>query len=253
MYDRHMAADFARRVTPVLEQLLLHALPAGAAVLDLCCGSGRVTQALLERGFRATGVDSSEAMLRLARQNAPGAELVLADMRSLALPHIYAAVVSTFNALAHAHTVDDLGQALRSAHAVLAPGGVMVFDLSMHEQYELRWCGSLCYAGPDAACIVRPSYDPAQRLARNDITIFPRPVLDVKGVTSAARPGSPEPADRKPGTYSLTILQKCHTESEVRHALTEAGFPKIESFDAERDLGMRDESGRRFFRATRGD
>lgn len=251
MYDRHMAKDFARRVMPVLEQLLLQTLPAGAAVLDLCCGSGRVTQGLVEHGFRVTGVDSSEPMLRLARQNAPGAELVLADMRSLALPQACAAVVSTFNALAHAHTVDDLGQALRKAHAALTPGGVMVFDLSMHEQYELRWCGSFCYAGPDAACIVRPSYDPAQRLARNDITIFPRPNLGAKAVTTAARSASPEAGSRRPESHSLTILQKCHTESEVRHALTEAGFPKVESFDAERDLDMTGESGRRFFRATR--
>lgn len=251
MYDRHMATDFARHVMPVLEQLLLRTLPAGAAVLDLCCGSGRVTQGLVERGFRVTGVDSSEPMLRLARHNAPGAELVLADMRSLALPHTYAAIVSTFNALAHAHTVEDLGQALRNAHTALAPGGLMVFDLSMHEQYELRWCGSLCYAGPDAACIVRPSYDSSLRLARNDITIFPRPKHATKSVPTAARSGSPQPGSRKPETHSLTILQKCHTESEVRHALTDSGFPKIESFDAERDLGMTGESGRRFFRATR--
>lgn len=39
------------------------AVPAGAHILELGCGAGRVTRPLLERGFRVTAVDESAEML----------------------------------------------------------------------------------------------------------------------------------------------------------------------------------------------
>jgi len=47
----------------------LNAFPAGARVLDLPCGTGRLTRLLVERGYRVTGADVSEAMLAKAREN----------------------------------------------------------------------------------------------------------------------------------------------------------------------------------------
>jgi SAM-dependent methyltransferase len=47
----------------------LNAIPAGSNVLDLPCGTGRMTRVLVERGYRVTGADASEAMLSRARGN----------------------------------------------------------------------------------------------------------------------------------------------------------------------------------------
>ncbi|MEX0611224.1 MAG: class I SAM-dependent methyltransferase, partial [Pirellulales bacterium] len=47
----------------------LNAIPAGARVLDLPCGTGRMTRLLVERGYRVTSADVSEAMLSAAREN----------------------------------------------------------------------------------------------------------------------------------------------------------------------------------------
>jgi len=44
-------------------------IPDGARVLDLPCGTGRVTRLLLEHGFHVTAADASEPMVRLAREN----------------------------------------------------------------------------------------------------------------------------------------------------------------------------------------
>ena len=41
--------------------------PPGAALLDICCGHGRHAIPLAERGYRVTGVDSSEDALAAAR------------------------------------------------------------------------------------------------------------------------------------------------------------------------------------------
>ena len=53
-------------------QCILNALdgiPTGSRVLDLPCGSGRLTRLLVGQGFRVTGADVSEAMLTRARTN----------------------------------------------------------------------------------------------------------------------------------------------------------------------------------------
>jgi SAM-dependent methyltransferase len=47
----------------------LKAIPAGSKVLDLPCGTGRLTRLLVERGYRVTGADASEAMLSRAKSN----------------------------------------------------------------------------------------------------------------------------------------------------------------------------------------
>lgn len=43
---------------------VLNHLPAGASVLDLGCGAGRLAKDLADRGHQVTGVDESAAMLR---------------------------------------------------------------------------------------------------------------------------------------------------------------------------------------------
>ncbi|MCC7424156.1 MAG: class I SAM-dependent methyltransferase [Planctomycetaceae bacterium] len=47
----------------------LATVPAGSNVLDLPCGTGRLTPLLAERGLRITGADSSPRMAELAHAN----------------------------------------------------------------------------------------------------------------------------------------------------------------------------------------
>ncbi|HEX2728424.1 MAG TPA: class I SAM-dependent methyltransferase [Rubrobacteraceae bacterium] len=49
--------------------------------LDVGCGSGgRVINALAQSGFEITGIDVSESMVRLARENHPGSRFVFGDI-----------------------------------------------------------------------------------------------------------------------------------------------------------------------------
>lgn len=57
----------------------------GAEVLDVGCGTGRLTPFLTAHGLRVQGVDLSEEMVRTARRDHPGAVFEVGDVRSL--PH----------------------------------------------------------------------------------------------------------------------------------------------------------------------
>jgi SAM-dependent methyltransferase len=69
------------------------AIPAGAEVLDLGCGAGRVTHALIELGHPVVAVDNSPEMLEHVR----GAERVLADIRTLDLRRRFPCVLLASN------------------------------------------------------------------------------------------------------------------------------------------------------------
>ncbi|MDA4132604.1 MAG: class I SAM-dependent methyltransferase, partial [Thaumarchaeota archaeon] len=51
-------------------------------ILDLGCGAGRLAVELSEKGYAVTGVDSSPAMLKIARRNADGRRVKLRLLRS---------------------------------------------------------------------------------------------------------------------------------------------------------------------------
>src|SRR5262245_54216208 len=111
-----------RRVTPGL----LAARP-GEYVLDAGCGTGWHLAAIRATGARVLGVDFSRAMLRVARQRAPGVPLVVADLeKELPLPNEdFDAVLC---ALVGEH-LRDLPAFFRGAFAVLKPGGRLVFSV----------------------------------------------------------------------------------------------------------------------------
>lgn len=97
-------------------------------VLDLGCGTGRITQELrqrLPRG-RVVGADRSEAMLRSAapwlREHAAGVTLVQADGAALPFRRAFDAVFST----ATFHWILDHAALFRSIITALRPGGRLV-------------------------------------------------------------------------------------------------------------------------------
>lgn len=230
-YNSTMAEDFCRRAFPILERLLLKDIAPPAHILDVCCGTGQMARELTQRGYMVTGSDRSEYMVRLALQNAPDARLLVADSSCFAVSAMFAAAIATFNSLAHFGDAEELEVVFRNVRQALIPGGTFVFDASMDEQYRSRWRGSFADVQKDLVLIVRPSYDPAARLARNEVCVFQQHDSVVNRWTRA----------------DFTILQKCHTEEELRGTLVQAGFAQVMSYDAERDLGMAGEAGRRFF------
>jgi SAM-dependent methyltransferase len=102
-------------------------------VLDLCCGFGRHSLALVERGFRVAGLDLSQPLLRAAQhigEDAPLAgRVVRGDMARLPFrASAFGAVVNLFTSFGYLG--DDGDRAVLAEVArVLVPGGVLVMDL----------------------------------------------------------------------------------------------------------------------------
>ena len=120
--------------------LLTNALAASGlrsgTVVDLGCGSGILARRMIEAGYDVVGVDISASMLEIARREAPGARFVQGSLLDADLPPSAVAVAATGEALNYAvdpRVGDDAFAALAArVAAALAPGGVLLFDVSVH-------------------------------------------------------------------------------------------------------------------------
>ncbi len=227
VYNRAWGGNSTEQALPALDRLILRQIPPDAQILDLCCGTGQLVRALLARDYRVTGLDGSEQMLRWARVNAPGGAFILADARSFRTTEIHDLVVSTFNSLNHLMDLDELATVFHNVRAALRPHGWFFFEMTLEEGFRARWRGSYGMVEDDYARVVRPSYDPERREARDELTLFY--------------------ADNGWQRVDLTLTQRCHSEAEIRSALEGAGFSDIHRYDAQQDLGIGREAGRAFF------
>jgi SAM-dependent methyltransferase len=102
-------------------------------VLEIGVGSGRVAVPTALAGIPVVGVDTSAAMLDLARRRAAphGLDLALvrADMRDLPDLGRFPLVTVPFRALLHLRDDDERLAVLRSLHERLEPGGTLAFDV----------------------------------------------------------------------------------------------------------------------------
>jgi SAM-dependent methyltransferase len=109
------------------------AVRSGGPVLELGVGTGRIAVPIARAGVRVVGVDSSEGMLTVAREQAERAgvelDLRLGDLRDPPVDEQFALVVIPFRTLLHMQTDDDRRAALATVRARLHEGGRFVFDV----------------------------------------------------------------------------------------------------------------------------
>jgi SAM-dependent methyltransferase len=166
-------AQHADACAPGILALLDGVRDRSGTVLELGCGSGRLTRHLLAAGHRVIATDASPAMLALARQSLPGA-----DIRSLVLPDDPLpradAVVSVGHVLSYLPDEAAIDGALVAASRALRPGGLLALDLC-----DRSWGDARTHAPPsvrrDQGWVVITEYSrpSADRVVR-DMTTFVR-------------------------------------------------------------------------------
>ncbi|MEE1928487.1 class I SAM-dependent methyltransferase [Streptomyces sp. TRM 70351] len=118
------AVELYARLPPGTEPAVIAAAsPPGARVLELGSGAGRVTHALLERGFTVTAVDESPQMLDRVR----GARTVCSPIEELRLDETFD-VVLLASFLVHTADTAVRQAMLRACARHVAPGGCVLIQ-----------------------------------------------------------------------------------------------------------------------------
>jgi SAM-dependent methyltransferase len=167
-------AFHAATCTPGVLELLEPVRRRRGLVVEIGCGSGLLTGALVKAGHRVIATDASPAMLELARDGIDGAE----EIRRVTLPDdplpAADAIVGVGHALNYLPDAVAVARALRAMARVLRPGGILAVDICDLE-YGLarREAPDLARVEEDWAIVTRISTPSADSFVRQ-MTVFVR-------------------------------------------------------------------------------
>lgn len=111
----------------ILDQLV-GLLPQDAEILDLGCGPGLEAKYLTNKGFKVLGIDFSEKMIKIARQNVPGVNFKVLDIRDVkTLDKTFDAIIA--QAVLLHFTKKEIPKILSDIKSKLKPNGFLMVGL----------------------------------------------------------------------------------------------------------------------------
>jgi SAM-dependent methyltransferase len=144
--------------TEETRRVLRLARPRGRAVLDLCCGPGRISIPLAKRGYRVTGVDRTRYLLAKARARARArkvaVEWIREDMRDFVRPGAFDLALSMHTSFGY---FDDKREDVRVLGHILEnlkPGGAFLIDLMGKERIAQIFTPATTHALPDGTELI---------------------------------------------------------------------------------------------------
>jgi SAM-dependent methyltransferase len=204
VYDEIVVDPCHGRLASFLHELWSADAEGVRSVLDLCCGSGLLASELIARGYRVVGVDSSKAMLAVARKRL-GREATLSRMTlpNLTLEGVFDAAVCTFDGFTYL-TPDELDLTIAAVAGRVRPAGWLVFDLHTDAMMDFTISnGVVAGQAAENDFVISSVVDPSAR------------TCDTKFVLTRSRDGDP---------FYERHRQYFHTETDVRWSLRDAGF-----------------------------
>lgn len=182
-------------------------------VLDLCCGTGKMTFELARRGYDMTGVDYSPEMLNVARETEEKLSLphpvlwLCQDAREFELYGTVDACVCCLDSVNHLTGRGDLLKTFSLVHNYLIPDGLFLFDVNTKEKFSSVY-GDRCYAFEEDGvfCSWQNDYRPKSGLCDFYITLFS------------------EEADGSYTRQDEVQTERAYSLRQLRRALAECGF-----------------------------
>ncbi len=242
--------DWAQYLIGLLRE---NGVPDGL-VCELGCGTGQMTRRLAAAGYDMIGIDLSEDMLEVAREQEyaeayedefgdgeEGAEPELSDeeeyaknengtrssilylqqdMRSFELYGTVSAVVSICDSMNYITSEEDLLQVFRLVNNYLDKDGVFIFDLNTEYKYrELLGDSTIAENREDVSFIWENLYDEESRLNEYSLTLFAK--------------AETEDTDEAPlyEKYEEVHLQRAYSLEEIKELLAKAGLSFVAAYD----------------------
>ena len=185
-------------------------------LLDLGCGTGKLTRFLAEKGYDMIGVDYSYEMLDIAREQSDESILyLLQDMREFELYGTVRGIYSACDSLNYILEEDELREVFALVNNYLDPGGLFVFDLNTPHKYtELLAENTFAETRDEGSFIWENYYDEEEKINEYDLTLYIKE------------------EDGRFQRFEETHIQKCYELTTVQRLLEEAGMEFVAAYDA---------------------
>ena len=146
-------------------------------VLDLACGTGRLSWLLAEKGYEVIGADLSSDMLAEAMAAGEGRSVEVRPMficQAMEELDLYGTVQAAVCSMDGMNYLDSeaLREALRRVHLFLEPGGVFLFDLHTPARFRAMDGETYCSESDSAFCVWNAHLEEDGSACRYLIDIF---------------------------------------------------------------------------------
>ena len=229
VYDRFNSEIDYKKWGDFVEECFDRTLPARPQIiLDLACGTGRMTFEMAGRGYDLIGIDGSADMLSEAYEKSadiyfPDGEAIpmegdatpplflQQDMRAFELYGTVDAALCCLDSINYLVGDSDLDACLNCLNLYIAPGGLLIFDVNTPYKFENVY-GDNSYIFEDEIdgraiyCGWQNQYDAQSRLCSFSLSLF---------------------EEREDGAFvreDEEQTERCYTQDELKAALVRAGF-----------------------------
>ena len=181
-------------------------------MLDLGCGTGKMTFALRDRGYDMTGVDISPEMLAEAaeicrRKNIDDILWLCQDMTDFELYGTVDAAVCCLDGINHLTDAGEARKCLSLVHNYLVPDGLFIFDLTAPYKFENVYGENDYVLESDGVLLAwRNSYNKKTKICDFFVSKF---------------------SENPDGTYTREDSgqrERCYTERSIKKLLSDTGF-----------------------------
>ncbi len=205
-------------------------------MLDLACGTGRMTRVLAERGYDMIGVDGSADMLSEAYSaGGEGILYLLQDMRSFELYGTVGATVCCLDSLNYLLDIKDLENTFSLVHNYSDPDALFIFDMNSPYKFENIYADNAYVledekdGGGAIFCGWQNFYDRESKICDFYLSVF-----------EENEDGSYERADEHQ-------RERCYTLDEVKELLCKRGFELLGVFEDLEFNEIKNDSERWYF------
>ena len=185
-------------------------------LLDLGCGTGKLTRIMAEKGYDMIGVDYSYEMLDIAKSESEESILyLLQDMREFELYGTVRGIYSACDCMNYILEENELRSVFKLVNNYLDPGGVFVFDVNTPYKYrELLAENTIAENRDEGSFIWENYFDEDEQINEYDLTLYIKE------------------EDGRFIRFEETHFQRCYELSMIRRLLEEAGLEFVAMYDA---------------------
>ena len=219
-----------------VEEILAKEGICDGILLDLGCGTGKMTRIMAEKGFDMIGIDNSMEMLDMAREyeydreEDSGILYLLQDMREFELYGTVRAVYSACDCLNYIMEEDELLTVFRLVNNYLDPKGLFIFDMNTSYKYEHLLAENTIAENPEERSFIWENYyDKEEQVNEYDLTLFIKE--------------SDDEEEERFLRFTETHFQRCYSLECVKQLLQEAGMELVAVYDAYTKNPLREDSG----------
>lgn len=185
-------------------------------LLDLGCGTGKLTRLMEAKGYDMIGVDYSYEMLAIAKEHSEESILyLLQDMREFELYGTVRGIYSACDSLNYILEEAELREVFSLVNNYLDPEGIFVFDLNTPFKYEcLLGENTFAETRDEGSFIWENFFDEEEEINEYDLTLY---IKD---------------EDARFQRFQEVHYQRSYPLETIQRLLEEAGLEFVAAYDA---------------------